>query len=236
MKQNSSITSITASLNDLTGQGLNVTTPSGANIVSLVSSGMTLANKGALFTSSKIESGSVSTGFYKRTRYNSKFSVAGLPISQFSYLAGIAGSEFSENLMWFSSSVVGLVSTGSWDCGSVYSLIQNYNLSDSQQLILSSFYDTPANHNNGSGDTNSTVRATQDLMLLSLSRNCQTNKASTAVNVLNMFVYMFTSGITVRSMVVFLRSFREAEGIVELEYDDPFLMPRIKGVDLKEAV
>lgn len=224
--------SIGTAVGDLNGfissePAYNVTTPQSANIVSMVSSGLTLGNKGLLAGGSQIDKirSANKVAFYKRNRPSgiaSRVINTSMPFQTLSHLAGIMGSEAVENLTWFGSTILGLVKTGDWNCNDANSLVTNYNLTSN---VLDNFQQFMGESEVLKRD-NSLVTRSQ--LLLQLSDNCKLNKASSAMSILNYLLYMLTSGLVINSFVTFMKEFNALDGLVELEYVFPFHCPKVK--------
>lgn len=236
VKLNQNLQTQVNDLNDVIPHNYNLTTPQSSNIVSMVSSGLTLVNKGVLGTDYRIGMARNTNNviFYKRNNYNrygTRFIASSIPLSSVSHLGTILGSEGVENLTWFSSMILGLIKTGDWDCSDVNSLITNYNLtsgrSDFDQFIGNFLSFAGTNLELEETSTSSQIQTVQDKLLLSLSGNCRMNKANSAINVIIYFMYTITSGLVVQSLVSFIREFNSIDGSVEFKYEDPFHFPKV---------
>lgn len=237
-KLNQTITSKVELLNKLLPSvaSYNVTVPQEANIVALVSSGITVLDKSSLMADFVVGEtrNTNKASFYKRNRYfrssSNKSLAFSLPLGSFFHVSSIMTTEAVENLAWLGSTILGLIKTGDWNCNDPNSLIENYNLTLGSRALdqfvnnLGLDLDITSKEAGLSRDP----KVIQDELLLNLNGNCQLNKANIAISVIVYFLYMFTTGIMVQSFILFTRKYGEVDGLVELSYESPFVMPAVK--------
>lgn len=209
LKKNSSISSVVDELNELTGSHMNLSDTSASNILMTASGSSTLADKGIVYLSSLLSNTKTQTNNGRLT-----FKTLG-------YMGGVITGEVAEYLMWYSSMVISMIKNGDVSCGDTASLLNSYNLTNTRDLELNSFFDgnltelIPSYDFDGS--SNVTVALKQAELILKLSQHCQFNKATIGLSAVNFFVYIITSGVTVGSFVTFYRAYKNSEEDTELE-------------------
>lgn len=219
LKKNTSLSTVVDELNELTGSKMDLSDTSTSNILTAVSGCSTLIDKGLVYLSSIFTNSKTQT-------INGR-----LPIKTLGYMTSVVTGEIAEHAMWYSSMVVSMIKNGDISCGDTASLLQNYNLTNIQELQVSSFFDGNlsqlANYN-ADDSQNATVALKQSELILGLSQHCQINKASIGLSAVNFFIYVITSGVTASSFFAFYLAYKDVDRDIELEFEDPFMFPTVK--------
>lgn len=174
------------------------------------------------------------SGLFSSPKLITGFASSLSSIGQLTYTTGLSSSELSQLALWFTSFSYQLSEYGSWDCSSSIDLYDQYNITNSIDLIQLNDWNgvnytdylintndsnqllnqlrnlTYYNYNISLINYNQTNEILNNDLLLSLSNDCNLKKASIAINLLGLLSFFISSGSVLTSAINLFNSSNKA--------------------------